>query len=61
MPNLDAREFIFLVPIISLITIGVYFLKELFTPKELKVWWSRLKRRHLIQSVHPDNDKFDEL
>lgn len=49
---------IFLVPIISLITIGVYFFMELFKPKEVKTWWSRLKRRHLVKEVNPDDEMF---
>lgn len=52
---------IFLTPIIYLLTICVYFFKELFTPQEIKTWWSKVKRRHIVQSVHPDREDFDRL
>ena len=50
-----------IIPLLSLLTIIVFFLKELFTPQEIKTWWSKVKRRHIVQSVHPDRDDFDRL
>lgn len=50
-----------IIPLISLLTIIAFFLKELITPKEIKTWWSKVKRRHIVQSVHPDIEDFDRL
>jgi hypothetical protein len=35
-----------------------FLIAELFTPRERKTWWQRVKRRHLVREVNPDNEMF---
>lgn len=58
MQNMDGAEFIIIAPILSIVFVLYLFFKELFTPRERKTWWQRVKRRHLVREVNPDDEMF---